>query len=62
MKRHSELGLVDRLQLLAARQIAWDLLLLSMPAGAKRPAGMLRKGLLRCRIWLCYRVLRAGGK
>lgn len=60
VKRHSELGMVHRLKLLAARQVAWDLLLLGMPRGAKKPAGAIRKSLVRGRVWLCYLILNAG--
>jgi hypothetical protein len=58
VKRNSDLRLIHRLQLHAARQIAWDLLLLSIPKGMKSPPGRIRKMVLRARVWLFHCVLR----
>ena len=57
MLRKNELGFIHRLQLSAARQIAFDLCRLSVPKTSSNEPGRLKKAVLHSRLWVCYLVL-----
>lgn len=58
MAHKHELRLVHRMQLSAARQIAFDLCRLGVPKTARRQPGLFGKMMLRSRLWVCHFILR----
>lgn len=58
MAHKNQLRFIHRMQLSAARQIAFDLCRLGVPKTAPRQPGPLAKMLLRGRLWLCHFILR----
>lgn len=57
MLRKNEMGFIHRLQLRAARQIAFDLCRLSVPKTSVSQPGKVKKAVLHGRLWVCYLVL-----
>ena len=58
MALKGELKFIHRVQLRAARQIAFDLCRLGVPKTARSRLGPIGKMIIHCRLWLCHRVLR----
>lgn len=58
IRSNTELGFIHRVQLYAARQIAFDLCRLCVPKTAKKQPGPMSKAVIHSRLWLCHMVLR----
>ncbi len=58
MLRKNQLGVIHRVQLFAARQIAFDLCRLGVPKTAKIQPGAFRKAIIHSRLWVCHFILR----
>lgn len=58
LRSKNELGFIHRVQLCAARQIAFDLCRLCVPKTASKKPGPVRKAVIHGRLWLCHCLLR----